>query len=96
MVGGGSKSDVWSKLLASALNRPIIVGEDADLGPALGVARLAMLATKDFEKKEVIKGMKTLKISDISINLSEILQKRYYIWKKIVYENEPIAKSIME
>mgnify|MGYP001457364974 CR=1 FL=1 len=51
LVGGGSKSDVWSKLLASALNRPIIVGEDANLGPALGVARLAMLATKDFEKK---------------------------------------------
>ena len=40
--------------------------------------------------------MKTLKISDISKNLSDILQKRYYIWKKIVYENEPIAKSIME
>ncbi len=96
LVGGGSKSDVWSKLLASTLNRPIIIGEDADLGPALGVARLAMLATKDFKKKEVIKGMKTLKISDISKNLSDILQKRYYIWKKIVYENEPIAKSIME
>ena len=96
MVGGGSKSDVWSKLLASTLNRPIIIGEDADLGPALGVARLAMLATKDFKKEDVIKGMKTLKISDLSKNLSDILQKRYYIWKKIVYENEPIAKSIME
>ena len=78
------------------LNQQISIGEDANLGPALGAARLAMLATKDYHIKEVMKNMKIVKDCSISNNLSERLDKRYKIWKEIVNINLPIAKTLME
>ncbi|MCW6511963.1 xylulokinase [Lichenifustis flavocetrariae] len=43
-VGGGSNSPLWLKIMASILNRPLDLGADADVGAALGAARLAMAA----------------------------------------------------
>ena len=96
LVGGGSKSSFWANLITSTLNQPILIGQDAELGPALGVARLAMLATKDYKKEDVIKSMKILKKCNISEKLSARLHKRYENWKKIVNTNESIAKSLMK
>lgn len=43
-IGGGSRSDTWGRVLAAALDRPLQRVAGADLGPALGAARLARLA----------------------------------------------------
>ncbi len=42
--GGGSKSRLWMKILASALNKTVLLAEGAEAGPAFGAARLARLA----------------------------------------------------
>ena len=96
IIGGGSKSDFWVNFMASILNQRIIVGEDSDLGPALGVARLAMLATKKYKKSEVIKNMKTMRECFPTNKISDQLQNRYQVWKEIVSVNKPIAKAIMD
>ena len=96
LVGGGSKSIFWADLITSALNQTIIVGEDSALGPALGVARLAMLATKDFKKEEIIKSMPIQKEYNVSEALFERLDRRYQAWKEIVVANKLIAKNLME
>jgi xylulokinase len=44
VVGGGSNSLLWLKILASVLDRPLDLGADADVGAALGAARLGMAA----------------------------------------------------
>lgn len=44
MLGGGAKSRVWTRIIASVLNCPISRCKDMDAGPAFGVARLARLA----------------------------------------------------
>ncbi|MEQ7874513.1 xylulokinase [Sphingomonas sp. ASV193] len=44
VVGGGSRSPFWGRLLASALGRPLDYRDGAAVGPALGAARLAMIA----------------------------------------------------
>lgn len=44
-VGGGSKSRVWLEAMATALNMPIHVPADGDLGGAFGAARLGMMAS---------------------------------------------------
>tara|TARA_B100000029_G_scaffold153785_1_gene149027 strand:- start:5646 stop:7127 length:1482 start_codon:yes stop_codon:yes gene_type:complete len=96
LVGGGSKNFFWANLLSSLLNQDILIGENSNMGPALGVARLAMLATKEYEKKEVIKSMniiKEIKKNDIMLDR---LDKRYKKWKEIVNINLPIAKKLME
>lgn len=42
--GGGSRSRFWMKILASALNRTVLLQEGSEAGPAFGAARLARLA----------------------------------------------------
>jgi xylulokinase len=43
-VGGGTRSALWLRLLATALNRPINLIEDADLASPRGAGRLAAVA----------------------------------------------------
>jgi xylulokinase len=44
LVGGGSRSAYWAQLLASVLERSLVVREAASASAALGAARLAWLA----------------------------------------------------
>lgn len=43
-IGGGARSALWGRIIASVVNRPLVRYAGADLGPALGAARLAMIA----------------------------------------------------
>jgi xylulokinase len=44
IIGGGSKSDFWMKIVASALDLPLVRREGSEKGPAFGAARLARAA----------------------------------------------------
>ena len=96
LVGGGSKNLFWANLLSSLLNQDILIGENSNMGPALGVARLAMLSTKDYKKEEVIKSMNIIKEIKKNDIILDRLDKRYKTWKEIVNINLPIAKKLME
>ena len=95
LIGGGSKNDFWGDMISFVLNKNILVGEDSEQGAALGVARLAMLATKEYKQSEVIKNMKIVRECFPSKIKSDQLQERYQTWKEIVNVNKPIAKDIM-
>ena len=41
VIGGGSKSRLWLRILASVLDRPLVRYAASDIGPAYGAARLA-------------------------------------------------------
>ena len=43
VIGGGSRSRYWGRLLAAALGRPMIFRAGAEFGPAFGAAKLARL-----------------------------------------------------
>src|SRR5262245_9842344 len=43
-VGGGSRSELWLKIIATALNLPVDVPTDGDFGGAFGAARLGLIA----------------------------------------------------
>jgi xylulokinase len=43
-IGGGASSELWLRILASALWRPLRTVLGGDVGPALGAARLARIA----------------------------------------------------
>ncbi|HXG81840.1 MAG TPA: xylulokinase [Sphingomicrobium sp.] len=45
VVGGGSRSAYWGRLIASALERPLVYRESGAVGPALGAGRLAQVAS---------------------------------------------------
>ena len=44
VIGGGSRSALWGRILAAALRRPLTYHAGSEVGPALGAARLARLA----------------------------------------------------
>lgn len=44
VIGGGSRSRFWLRILASAFDRPLRTIAGGEVGPALGAARLAILA----------------------------------------------------
>ncbi len=44
VVGGGSRSRLWGRILASVLGRPLCYAADGEVGPAFGAARLGRLA----------------------------------------------------
>jgi xylulokinase len=44
VVGGGARSRLWGRILASALGRELVYRAEGEVGPARGAARLARLA----------------------------------------------------
>lgn len=53
VIGGGSRSALWVRLLASALARPLLRRRSSELGPAYGAARLARLAVTGEDPRDV-------------------------------------------
>jgi xylulokinase len=45
VAGGGSRSLFWGRILAGALDRPLVYRAGGDVGPAYGAARLAQIAS---------------------------------------------------
>ena len=43
VIGGGARSALWGRILASVMQRPLVYRESAEVGPALGAARLGRL-----------------------------------------------------
>lgn len=50
VIGGGSRSTYWGRILSAALNRPLLYRQNADVGPALGAARLAQMGAHGLSK----------------------------------------------
>jgi xylulokinase len=49
VIGGGSRSALWGRILATALDRPLVYRDAAEVGPALGAARLARLCLGEID-----------------------------------------------
>lgn len=95
MVGGGSRSSFWIKLLANLLNRKLSVCEQSEFGAALGVARLAMYLDESIsDKNKIIREIKVSKeYEPNSINL-DLLMKRYSIWRDLYTSNKNIILTV--
>jgi len=52
-IGGGSKSDYWLQLIASALKLPLHITADGDYGAGLGAARLGMIAAENASPEQI-------------------------------------------
>jgi xylulokinase len=53
VIGGGARSALWNRILASALDRPLLYHRGGEAGPAFGAARLARLASAGEEPSAV-------------------------------------------
>jgi len=82
-VGGGTKSEIWLKIIATALNVQIDLPASGDIGGAFGAARMGMVAaTGDnfrniFTKPKIAKTIKPEKAALASY------EDQYQRYKKI-------------
>ncbi|MCP4324897.1 MAG: xylulokinase [Alteromonadales bacterium] len=53
VIGGGAKSKLWGKILASVLNKPLTYRIGGEVGPAFGAARLAKIGVKNLNASDV-------------------------------------------
>lgn len=53
-VGGGSRSQLWLKTIATALGIPVELPADGDFGAAFGAARLGLIAAENAEPSSVL------------------------------------------
>ena len=53
VIGGGARSALWGKILASVLNKPLTYRKGAEVGPALGAARLAKMGVTQLAASNV-------------------------------------------
>ncbi len=55
LAGGGAKSALWARMIAAALDRPVLRYQGGEVGPAFGAARLARLAATGERPEDVCK-----------------------------------------
>jgi xylulokinase len=55
VIGGGARSALWGKILASVLDTPLTYRKGAEVGPAFGAARLAKIGVTELAASEVCK-----------------------------------------
>ena len=60
-VGGGSRSNAWLKIIASALDIPIDIPAEGDFGGAFGAARLGLIAAESADPFEICRPPKIRK-----------------------------------
>lgn len=76
-VGGGSKSPLWLKLLATNLNMEIAVPADGDFGGALGAARLGLCAAESADPHTVMTMPPIKQVIEPDRTLSAAYTERY-------------------
>jgi len=52
-VGGGSQSEIWLKIIASIIERPLLIPKGGEQGAAFGAARLGLCATENLDPREI-------------------------------------------
>jgi xylulokinase len=76
VIGGGARSGLWTRIVATALGEPLIVRERAELGPAFGAARLGRLAVTGESVDQVCQAPPTLRRIEPVDSLRGAYQKR--------------------
>ena len=72
-VGGGAQSDTWLTILASVLDKPLLIPEGGELGAAFGAARLGMCAAENAPTQEICHSPKVARV----IEPNEALKTQY-------------------
>ncbi len=81
VIGGGARSRLWGRILASALGRPLDYRAGAELGPAFGAARLARLADTSESPEGVCTAPALMETAEPDAALAERLAGRLARWR---------------
>jgi xylulokinase len=83
VIGGGAKSPLWGKILASVLNRPLTYREGGEVGPAFGAARLARIGVTGLPASDVCQAGKIKNIIEPDATMQAFYAKQHQKYQAI-------------
>ena len=91
-VGGGSQSEIWLKIIASIIERPLLMPKGGGQGAAFGAARLGLCAAESFDPKEICHAPEVERIIEPIAKLQVQYQQGYARYKALY----PAIKAVMQ
>ncbi len=82
-VGGGSKSELWLKIIATVLGVPVDLPAAGDVGGAFGAARLGLIAATGADFRKVLTAPKTARTIKPEAKAREAYEEHYRRYTKI-------------
>ena len=82
-IGGGARSLYWTQLIATVLNRPISIIQDAEFAASLGAVRLAMVASGNADLSDVAYLPNVLRTVDPDLNRVDTYAERFDTYLEI-------------
>ena len=83
VVGGGSRLPYWLRLLATVLDRPLLLHSGSEVGAALGAARLAQLAHTGAEPGAVCTAPPVVRVVEPDPALAGLLRSRAPVYSRL-------------
>lgn len=77
IAGGGARNPLWCRMLASLLDRPVVLPQGRDLAACLGAARLAAVAAKVVPVAELAHSPKAEQVLEPDPALRDLLLSRH-------------------
>ena len=82
-VGGGSKSELWLKIIATVLGVPVDLPAAGDVGGAFGAARLGLIAATGADFRKVLTAPKTARTIKPEAKARDAYEEHYRRYVKI-------------
>jgi xylulokinase len=76
-VGGGSKSELWLRIIATVLGVPVDLPAAGDVGGAFGAARLGMIAATGADYRKVLTAPKTARTIKPEARARDAYEEQY-------------------
>jgi xylulokinase len=81
VIGGGARSVYWGRILAAALEAPLVYLKGGEVGPALGAARLAQVAVDGGDPAQVCAAPPVARTVDPDTGLIDRLAEKKQAFK---------------
>ena len=82
-IGGGSRSRLWLKILATALRLPVAIPADGDFGAAFGAARLGLIAAEEADPNSICLPPETAEVIEPERSLDEAYEAAYQRYRAL-------------
>lgn len=82
-VGGGSKSELWLRIIATVLGLPVDLPAAGDVGGAFGAARLGLIAATGADFRKVLTAPKTARTIRPEARARDAYEEHYRRYAKI-------------
>lgn len=88
VIGGGSRSLYWGKIIANCLNKTLIYREEAETGPAKGAAYLAFSGVTGKNITSISKPLPIKQVIKPEKNYTEFYAQKFQTWQSLYQETK--------